>query len=64
MNYPTMDQAKNADSVHLGRWMRFLPLSSTDEEYEILVEISRRFDESGGWNPLLSKLIGDTYENN
>lgn len=70
MNYPTMHQVEAANREQLGSWFRFLPsagqwaIGNADfakvfrAEQAIMQRIIERFDEEGGMDSVLSKLIG------
>ena len=70
MNYPTLDQVKNANREQLAEWYRFLPspgwnLINAENFYEILKnqteiidEIVKRFGEMGGFTSQISKRVG------
>ena len=72
MVYPTMEEVEAADRVQLGKWFRFLPSAGGQhvsnknfaeefrKEKAIMERIITRFDEEGGWDTWLSKLIGWT----
>lgn len=55
MNFPTIDQVKQASQEQLARWSRFLPSPTNEQEEKILALISENFK---GWNSDLSKKIG------
>lgn len=66
MNYPTIDQIKNADRLTICRWWRFLPLDwglkatndNLDEALKLQEALSNRFKEVGGFNTSISKQVG------
>jgi hypothetical protein len=57
MEFPTLDQVAKASREDLARWYRFL-LAATSEEQKILDEIAKRFKQTGGMTPELSRRIG------
>ena len=70
MNYPTAEQVETADRITLAEWYRFLPspgmcaIGTPEFEFVLVREagimsrIAERFQELGGFDPELSKLIG------
>ena len=70
MNYPTLDQVKNANREQLAEWYRFLPSpgwnSINAENFDEILnlqaktmdEIVKRFGEMGGFTPEISKRVG------
>lgn len=58
MPYPALADVPKADKLQLGRWMRFLPSPETPAQQVILSEILFRFQDYGGWNPIISKAVG------
>ncbi len=70
MTYPTAEYVEKADKIQLARYARFLPSPGQNfigtpqfetklkEEVKIQTRILERFAEMGGWNPMISKLIG------
>jgi hypothetical protein len=57
-NYPTVDEILKADREQLGRWCRFLPSPTNEDEVKIINVIHSLFLHEGGWTPELSKKIG------
>ena len=60
MNYPTIEQVEAADQYQLCRWYRFLEPTTSNEQVEIITEISKRIREGGGLTSEISKEIGWT----
>ena len=58
MNYPTIEEVKNADRVQICRWYRFLPSPINVDQIIILNHIVERFKTMGGFTPQISKMIG------
>ena len=70
MDYPTIEQVKVADRIQLATWHRFLPSPgwhyADKENFSEMIEkeiiianlIHDRFQELGGMNSNISKLIG------
>lgn len=73
MKYPTLEEVEKASRLDLGTWMRHLPCAGANtpegqapsvaeatrlSEAKVLDRIRERFQELGGWNPILSKAVG------
>jgi len=70
VKYPTKKQVEDAGKVQLAKWYRFLPSPGMNyinednfhdkliEEKQVLDYIIERFGDLGGWDPVLSKLVG------
>jgi len=58
MSYPTLEEVEEADHEQICRWCRFLPSPGMDNQEEIMNLICKRWKESGGFTPELSKKIG------
>jgi hypothetical protein len=58
INYPSIEQVRRADHEQLGKWYRFLRSPANDTEQTVMSLIVTRFNKKGGFNPELSKKIG------
>lgn len=73
MKYPTLLEVERASHEQLAHWSRFLPSpgenyigaddavmfkNKLEEEVLIMKRIWEKFQELGGWNPILSKQVG------
>jgi len=61
MLYPTKEQVNNADKLTICRWYRFLPSPHNASEKNVLIRISERLQELGGFTHEISKQLG--YKN-
>ncbi len=50
-DFPTMEQAEEANHEQLARWYRFLPSGNSKEQRKIMDGIAERFKRLGGMTP-------------
>jgi len=58
MQYPKLEQVKDAGHIQICKWHRFLKSPENSEQNAILKKIATRLKEFGGMSPSVSKLIG------
>ena len=69
MKYPTLNEIETADRITIARWYRYLPspgvnhlgednfLDYCNYETSLMNRINERFEEYGGMNSEISKII-------
>lgn len=55
--YPNKKTIESASRFDLCYWYRFLKSPDSPEQIELMNLIIKRFNEAGGFNPEISKLI-------
>lgn len=58
MKYPTPEEIETADRVQCAKWMRFLPIASSDSELIAIEKIIARQKKVGFITVEISKQIG------